>query len=304
MLLILLLYALFATSFPMSKILLTYVTPIFYTGIRMIIAGALLLAYEQFYVRQQFNFNKKDMWLLAQIIFFGIYITYILRFWGLSYLPSSKTAFLFNVAPFFSSFYSYLIFKEKPTLKQWSGLAIGFIGIIPILMTSSKSEQIMGEFSFISWPELAILGAVAAHSYSWIVMRQMVRNRNHSPSLINGLSMFIGGVFALITGVFTEGIQPIPSPGTFIGWLLLIILISNIICHNLYAHLLKSYTATFLSFAGFLGPLFTAFYGWLILQERITMNFVISAVIVFIGLYLFYGDELKNPIDPESDLAT
>jgi hypothetical protein len=34
------------------------------------------------------------------------------------------------------------------------------------------------------------------------------------------------------------------------------------------------------------------------------MNFVISAVIVFIGLYLFYGDELKNPIDPESDLAT
>ncbi|MFZ5954022.1 MAG: DMT family transporter [Candidatus Dependentiae bacterium] len=304
MFLILLLYALFATSFPMSKILLSYVTPIFYTGIRMVIAGALLLGYERFYVRQRFSFHKKDLWLLAQIIFFGIYITYILRFWGLTYLPSSKTAFLFNVAPFFSSFYSYLIFKEKPTLRQWIGLAIGFIGIIPLLMTTSKSEQIIGEISFVSWPELAILGAVAAHSYSWIVMRQMVRHRNHSPSLINGFSMFIGGLFALATGIFTEGIQPIPSLGSFIGWLLLIILISNIICHNLYAHLLKRYTATFLSFAGFLGPLFTAFYGWLILHETITWNFVISAVIVFIGLYLFYGDELKNPIDPESDLAT
>jgi len=304
MFLILVLYALFATSFPISKILLSYITPIFYTGIRMFLSGILLLSYEYFYARNKFSFHKKDLWLYARIVFFGIYITYILRFWGLSYLSSTKTAFLFNLAPFFASFYSYLFLKEKLTFKQWIGLAIGFLGIIPILLTSTTSEKFFGEFSFLSWPELAVLAAVASHSYSWIVMRQLVRHRNHSPILVNGLSMLVGGALALVTAVFTEGLQPIPDMWSFVGWFAAIILISNIICHNLYAHLLKRYSATFLSFAGFLGPLFTAFYGWVILRESVTWHFYLSAIIVFIGLFLFYRDELKNPVDPETDLAT
>jgi drug/metabolite transporter (DMT)-like permease len=61
----------------------------------------------------------------------------------------------------------------------------------------------------------------------------------------------------------------------------------------LYGYLLKKYTATFLAFAGFLGPLFSAFYGWLFLSEVITWHFYLSAVLVFAGLYMFYKHELE-----------
>ena len=80
--------------------------------------------------------------------------------------------------------------------------------------------------------------------------------------------MFIGGVMALITAYFTEGPQEMGDPGAFLSLLILVILISNIICHNLYAHLLRKYSATFLAFAGFLGPLFSAFYGWIFLGRE------------------------------------
>ena len=293
MFLIILLYALFGSSFPMSKTLLGFVDPIFYTGIRMFIAGSLLLIYQFCYAHHHLKFNWKNVGLYLQVIFFGIYLTYILRFVGLATLTSSKTAFLFNFMPFFSAFYSYLFFKERLTRQQWMGLGIGFLGFIPILISSSGPEKRLGEFLLISWPELAVLTAVACQSYSWIIMRKLIREKSYAPSMINGMTMFSGGILALITAYIWEGPQEMADPGAFLSLLALVILISNIICHNLYAHLLHTYSATFLAFAGFLGPLFSAFYGWLFLAEKITWHFYVSAIIVFVGLYLFYRHELQ-----------
>lgn len=260
----------------------------------MFIAGTLLLGYQYFYAHKYFRFKTKHIFLYAQIIIFGIYITYILRFWALKYLLSSKTCFLYNVSPFFSSLYSYFFFNEKMTKKQWSGLCIGFIGMIPILLTSSPSEALIGEISFLSWPELAVLISVAMHSYSWIVMRKLVKDKSYSPMMVNGISMTTGGLLALITSFFIEGLHPVSAIKPFVGWLALVIIISNIICYNLYGYLLKQYTATFLSFAGFISPLFAALYGWIFLSETITWHFYVSTVIVFVGLFLFYQDELEQ----------
>lgn len=300
---IILLYALFSSSFSMGKILLRYTSPIFLTGIRMFIAGLILLGYQYFYANKHFRFKKKHIWFYAQIVIFGIYITYILRFWALDYLTSSKTCFLYNMSPFLSSFYSYIFFHEKMTRKQWVGLCIGLLGLIPILLTTSPGEVSIGEISFLSLPEIAVLISVAMHSYSWIVMRKLVRDKSYSPMMVNGISMTAGGFLALITAFIFEGWFPVTNVKPFLGWLTLVILISNIICYNLYGYLLRKYTATFLSFAGFSAPLFAAFYGWIFLSEKVTWNFYISTVIVFIGLYLFYQDELGQP-KPREELIS
>ncbi len=292
--LIILMYALFSTSFSAGKVLLSYTTPLMLCGTRMTLAGVILVAYQYLYLKKNVHIKKEHWWVYVQIIVLGIYIAYILRFWGLSYLTSSKTALLFNASPFFAALYSYYFFSEKITFKQWVGLVIGFLGLIPILATSSGVEQSMGEFLFISWPELAILVCVALHSYSWILVRKALHFKGHTPILINGITMLGGGLLALLTAFLWEGFQPISEPGPFIGWLLFVVLVSNIICYNLYGYLLKKYTATFLSFAGFIVPIFAGLYGWGLLGEVITWHFYASSIIVFVGLYLFYKDELKR----------
>ncbi len=295
MTLIILMYALFSTSFTVGKVLLTYATPLFLTGIRMSIAGIILLAYQYFWAHEQFRFKRKHTWYYAQMIVFGILITYTLRFWGLRDMPSSKTCFLYNLSPFMASLYSYFFFKEKITKIQWLGLIIGFLGLVPILITSSGPEAARGEVFWISWQELAIICSVATHSYSWVIMRKLVRDKNYSPMMVNGITMAVGGLIALIASLVFEGMAPIPADDilTFSGWLTFVIVVSNIICYNMYGYLLKVYTATFISFAGFLGPLFAALYGWAFLKETITWHFYLSAIIVFFGLYLFYKDELQ-----------
>ncbi|MFC1841512.1 DMT family transporter [Candidatus Dependentiae bacterium] len=294
MTLIILLYALFASSFSIGKVLLGYTTPMFLVGSRMLAGGTILLIYQYLSPNQNFYFKKKHIWLFLQIVLFGVYFNYILRFWALNSLTSSKTCFLYNLAPFMSAIYSYHFFKEKITNRKLAGLIIGFLGMIPILITTSPLEKSLGEVSIISLPEFAVIISVALHAYSWVVMRKLVRDKNYSPTLVNGLTMTAGGLLALLTSFATGSFFPVTNIVPFTGWLIVVIIVSNIICFNLYGNLLKKYTATFLSFAGFLAPLFAALYGWGFLGETITWNFYASSVFVFIGLYLFYIDEKKE----------
>ena len=67
-----------------------------------------------------------------------------------------------------------------------------------------------------------------------------------------------------------------------------LIIIANIICYNLYGYLLSRYSATFLSFAGFMTPLFAAGLGWLFLNEQVTWHFFATIFMVIFGLYLFH----------------
>lgn len=258
------------------------------------IAGALMMAYQYFYTNERFHIKKEHWWMFAQITFFGIYVTYIIRFWGFQYMTSAKTMFMFNLAPFATALFSYFLLNERMSKKQWIGLFIGFIGFIPILASSSSAEHLAGESYWLSWPELAVLASVVSHSYTWIIIRKLVRETHYSPTMINGLSMFVGGVCALLTAPFFEGIYPVTNSWEFLKLLTLVIIVGSLICQNLYAHLLKIYTATFVSFAGFISPFFAAFYGWLWLNETTSWNFYASSIIVFIGLWLFYQDELKS----------
>jgi drug/metabolite transporter (DMT)-like permease len=293
MLLIIIHYALFSLTLILTKLILKCCGSIFYIGARFGLAGALMMAYQYAWTKERFHIKKEHFWIFTQITVFGIYITYIIRFWGFQFMDSAKTMFLFNLAPFATALFSYFLLNERMSRKQWIGLFIGFIGFIPILMTSSSAEKSAGEAFLISWPEIAVLASVVSQSYTWILIRILMREASYSSTMINGLSMFIGGIGALLTAPFFEGIYPVTNTMEFLVLLILVTVIGSIVCQNLYAYLLTIYTATMLSFAGFVSPFFAAFYGWLWLNETTTWQFYASSIIVFIGLWLFYQDELK-----------
>jgi drug/metabolite transporter (DMT)-like permease len=62
----------------------------------------------------------------------------------------------------------------------------------------------------------------------------------------------------------------------------------------MYGWHLRKYSFTLLSFAGFLCPVFGAFFGWIFLSEPITWHHFVSLCLIASGLFLFYRDELKG----------
>jgi len=294
MALIVLLYALFASVFILAKTALLYTTPLFLVGSRMAVAGVLMLGFIAFLRPNEWKWERRGLFRILQLAFFNIYLTNICEFWGLQYLTTFKTCFIYSLSPFVSAFLSYLIFSEKLNGRQCLGIAIGFMGFLPILLTHSATELSAGELGYFSWPELAVVGAALFSVYGWIVLRQLVREDQYSPLMANGLSMLVGGAMALIHSAAVETWEPVPVTewGPFLAAAAGLILISNMICYNLYGWLLQRYSATLMSLAGFSTPLFTALFGWIYFGEVVTLPFYLSAVIVFIGLLVFQKEEV------------
>lgn len=296
MYLVFVLYMLFAGVFTTAKTALEYSSPVFLVGTRMFAAGLLMLLYQLIFHRDRFEFKKESFWRVIRLAAFNIYLTNVFEFWGLKYLTSFKTCFIYSLSPFLSAIFSYMILSEKMTKKKWLGLAIGFAGFLPILLSQSGAEGETGTLLFFSWAEISVISAAVCSVYGWILLRQLVSEDKYSPMMANGLSMTIGGAIALAHSFLTEPWNPIPVTefAPFLECTLLLMLLSNLCAYNLYGHLLKTYTATFVSFAGFTTPLFTALFGWYFLGEEVTTPFYISAIIVYTGLFFFHQEELKE----------
>lgn len=311
MVLIFILYMLFASTFTLGKLALAYANPIFFIATRMIIGGSLLLVYQYFFNRSKWKFEIKVWPLYLQIITFHVFFAYICEFWALQYVTASKACLIFNLSPFITAFFSYLLFSERLSWKKWIGLCIGFMGMIPILLSHTALEDVVGGLWRISWPEIALLCSVASSAYGWMVIKQCL-NLNYSPVMVNGIGMFGGGVAAFIASLFVEGMPHIhaaiaptsfdaflaSSIGqhapyiAFFSYMALLILIANLICYNLYGYLLGKFSPVLLSFAGFTTPLFAALYDFALTGQAISWQFAVAIIATGAGLYVFYNDKI------------
>lgn len=118
-----------------------------------------------------------------------------------------------------------------------------------------------------------------------------------SPLCANGYSILLGGVLACTHSFFVDNWAPLPLKKIdlypFFQSIFIIILVSNILCNNLYGFMLKRYTATFLAFMGLLSPIFASIISWIFLKEKISWIIFVSTVIVSFGLFLVYQSEIK-----------
>lgn len=318
MFLVISLYALFAGLFGLSKTALAYSDPFFLIGSRFAAAGIILLMHQWIWNRQAFQQIRvshfKPLLLLGVL---SVYLTNIAEIWGLQYLSSAKTCLIYSLSPFLAALVAYFSLKEVLSGKKWVGLIIGFVGLIPIFGTPAELLAQNKTLSFLLTlpagiqldipflPELAVLMGVLCSVYGWILLKKLISQYNYTPLMANGISMLIGGSLALLHSYFSgETWNPIPVSdlGPFIQYTAAMCLISNIVCYNLYGYLLKRYTATFMSFAGLVTPLFASLFGWLFLSEAITWHFYVSMFIFAVGLSIFYHEELKREkiqVEPE-----
>lgn len=311
--LILLFYLLMASTFTIAKTAVFYFKPIYFIAFRMLLAGSSLLSYFYFLKRDKLRIKAKDIKLFALIIIFHIYLAYVLEFWALQFISSSKVCLLYNLSPFITAALCYFLYWQKLTKQQWIALIIGFGGMLPVLASSSYQEAFLSHFGIFSTAELALILAVGCAAYGWILMKELITDRGYTPGMINGVGMVGGGILALMTAFIWEGYQPLNNgvvPQDLIGlWLLpylqgwtpilmgvgcllTLIIIANIIGYNLYGYLLKTYSPTFLSFAGFITPFFAALFGWVFLFELPSSPFFLSLGLTIASLYLFYRDEI------------
>ncbi len=299
--LVIFLYAAWSSVFTLGKWTLGFGAPLFLTACRMLFAGALLVGYAWIKQKGKIPLTKMQIASFCLLGVFSIYLTNSLEFWGLQHLSAAKTCFIYSLSPFFSALFSYIHFGEKMNGKKWIGMVIGFCGFLPVLSLQSGEGGLLQNLGGFSLAELAVIAAAIFSVYGWVLLRLLVKEKEHSPLIVNGFSMLFGGMLSLIHSLLADSWTPLPlyhmdSSHTwgFLQGVISMTLISNILCYNLYGYLLKKYSATFLSFMGLLSPIFASFTSWIFLGESLSPIVFVSTGVLFIGLFLLYQEEKKQ----------
>jgi drug/metabolite transporter (DMT)-like permease len=304
---VILMYAVWASLFAIGKISLALSTPAFITACRTLLAAPILLGYVAFRKKSSFRLKKEQWVLLVFIGFFSYYLTGTCEFFGLQYTSAAKASFIFNFAPLFSALLSYIHFKEKINKTKWIGLGIAFLGILPVLLIQTGSEEVFLS-NFLSLPTLSVIASVLFSAYGWILLRKLLKGSDISPLLASGIGMLFGGGLSLLHSLYFDTWHPLPiTDGNILSaaqWIIIMTILSNIICYNIYAVMLKKYTATFLSLIGLLTPLFASFIGWIFLGEPLSWTLFASSGIVSIGLLTVYYAEVKQGYIQKNQVTT
>lgn len=287
-LLLILANAVSALTFPISKLSLAYGHPLFLVGIRMVSSGILFLIFEQ-WRGYTLRWQRHYLILLVALSFFNVFITNCLQFWALQYTTASKALLIFNTAPFIAAVLSYFLYNETITLKKVIALIIAFVGFLPVLWTANDTTTMIG------MPEIALLLGALTSVIGWLVMKKLLQIHGSSLVMLNGISMLVGGLMFFPASFFIEGkgwytIIHLPMLGLL---LLVLIVANNIINYNCYAYFLRHFSATLLFLISFTAPLFSLFFAWLFLGEKIGFSFVVTVVIVSVGLILYYQEEKR-----------
>ncbi len=302
MYLVILLYVLFASLFTLQKDSLSYAQPFFLVGSRMLLAGVVLLGYLAIKHKEELlKIRPQHIAGLLLLALSNIYLTNIFEIWAIKHMVSSKACLLYSLSPFVASLVAYLVLRETLSRKKMYGMIIGFLGILPVMFAQTQDEVAGGTFLIFTLAELAIIAAVFTSVYGWILLKKLMQENEFSPLMANGVTMAIGGILALVHSyVAGESWSPVPVNNMqhFILNTLIICIISNLVCYNLYGYLLKQFSATFMSFAGLVTPLFASLFGFIWLDEVITWHFFVSMALFTVGLIIFYREEVsRQPTD-------
>lgn len=301
MLQIILLYALYGVVFVFSKEALLFSKPIFATGFRMVFAGACSYILYRMWAKKVnwSSLTGYHIWYIFLLGFFNVYLTNANEAWSLQYLSAGKVAFIYNLSPFFSLFFSHFMFKEKFTWKKIIGMIIAVSAITPLLVDDTALDVVdtTYKFGFLSLAEIVMIIAAAATAYGWIIMKYLMELRpDFSSYYLNSMSLFIGGILCFIQSRFFE-VQPYVLSGyegKFLFYISLMMLIQNLIAYNYNSYLLTIHSATLVILFSFIMPIITAILEFFMFGEPLTIEFFVCSLGVLVGLIIFYLEELKE----------
>lgn len=311
-------FAFLASAISANKVILYALSPVMLVGVRMLIGGCILFLYTLFHKRHRLKLLslKQDFLILLIITLTTTLIPSQLKAYALQKMVSSKMAFFGTLDPFITALYAYFFFAEKLTPKKLLGIIIGFLGACILILSSSPLEEQVKALAFISYPELAAFSSIALSRFGWLLIQKLMKANAYTPPQINTITMTLSGVISLALAFIMHataiGALTNQAPFfsyTFFQWLgpsstllffvLYTSIIGNVFGYTLYASILKQYSATFISLAGFSIPLLVSFYGWLFLGESLSLLFFISCTITFIGLWIFFLDERSTLVEKQ-----
>jgi drug/metabolite transporter (DMT)-like permease len=285
-----------ALSFVWFKIANKAYGPITIIFIRLCIAVLFLSAYlliTKGFVKVEQG-DKKYFFFLA---FFEPFTYFLGESFGLTYVSSTVGSVIISTIPVFVLLFAWIIYRERLKTINYVGAIISFIGVLIFISNSNGTISINTKGLL-----LLLLAVVSAVSYG-MVLHKLAHKYN--PVFIVNLQNAVGALLFLplflifdlrhflATGFVAESFSVI----------VLLALFASGGAFVLFAYSVKSLGISKANVFSNLIPVFTAFFAFLLLNEKPTFQNILGMIIVITGLFLSQRGNGTKAYEKEIELT-
>lgn len=255
---------------------------LFYSTIfSFIVLGFILLIQKKHKIMRRYS--GKDYFIMALLGFLGTYLYYVLLYKAFELTTAQEGFILAYTWPILVLLLSFIILKEKVTLRKIFAVLLSFFGII-IIVTQGKIFSLT--FTNLPGDLLALLGA-----FVFALFSILGKKYNYDKTI----SAFVYFLSALIfTAISVLIFSPLRAPSLTI-WILLLYngILVNGITYVWWFKALEKVDTHIISTALYLTPFISLIYIWLFLNEKILLSSVIGLIVIVTGILIqSYSDRI------------
>ena len=203
--------------------------------------------------------------------------------WAEQWVPSGLTAVLLATTPFWMVGLELLLpHGERPTVRAWAGLFVGFGGIVLLVWPEMTAGGASGaNFLF---GVLAVQGACLTWSAGSAYSRW--RHREHSTLGGAAMQMIFGGLILTAIGTFAGEWPRLAFSARSASAFGYLVVIGSIVAYSSYLYTLKHLPVSTISLYSYINPIIAMVLGTLILSEPFGLRTGVASAIVLAGVAL------------------
>jgi drug/metabolite transporter (DMT)-like permease len=277
--LLLILSALWGSSYLFIKIIVAEVPALTLVAGRLIVAALLM----GMILRVRRVRMPRDPRTWVQFAFLGLVgaaLPYSLISWGEQYISSGLASLLQATTPFFTIIVAHLtIDQERVTLHKIAGIVVGFVGVGLLMLPDIRQGQQSG-----LWGQLAVVLSSMCYAVSVTFTRRW--QRGQSPLITATGQLTTSAIMMLSLSLLID--RPFdlsPSWPALASWVGLTLL-GTVLAYIIYFTLIAQTSATFASLVTYVIPINGLILGAVVLGERLDLTVLGSLVLVLLGVAL------------------
>lgn len=227
-------------------------------------------------------------WLRLFLLGFLFYaVTQGAQFVGLAYLPAITVSLLLNFTSVLVAWLGIVFLDERLTLLQWAGIGLFLAGLAAYFYpVSVPYQQAIGLG--------VVVGGVAANAFSSVLGRRVNRDEKLHPLVVTTISMGMGSLLLLATGISLQGLPRF----SLANWLIVLWLavVNTAFAFTLWNQTLRTLSAIESSIINSTMLVQIAVLAWIFLDESLGWLKVAGLILSASGALVV---QLRRPKSPQ-----
>lgn len=225
--------------------------------------------------------EKKDLIFIFSVAIFGVVINQALFLLGLELTSPINSSIIQSTNPIFAFVFAALILKEKITFLSGAGLTTGFIGVMILIMKNGTPD--VSSTTFLG--DIFTLINTTSWAFYTVIIKRMLEKYN--PVTVMKWT-FLFGMFINIPVGYGQWGSMDWSAIPVRAWLQIgfVVFFATFMGYVLLMFGLRKLSPTIVSTYTYLQPVIAAYLATLLGQDHIDAVMVISALLIFAGVYV------------------